>query len=127
MAEEEKQKVQKEAEVAEEVSLLDDIVQATKLKPSDEAYAVTRQGVQAFIDQLLKPGREAVKVSAVLVDEMIAEIDQKISGQTDAVMHHEDFQKLESGWRSLKFLIDRTDTARPIPLNTASLEASPTA
>ena len=121
MAEEEKQKVQKEAEVAEEVSLLDDIVQATKLKPSDEAYAVTRQGVQAFIDQLLKPGREAVKVSAVLVDEMIAEIDQKISGQTDAVMHHEDFQKLESGWRSLKFLIDRTDFRENIKVEILSV------
>jgi len=88
---------------------LDDIVQATKLKPADEAYQITKQGVQAFIDELLKPGREGVKVSQVLVDDMIADLDQKVSGQLDAVMHNEDFQKLESAWRSLRFLIDRTD------------------
>jgi type VI secretion system protein ImpC len=110
MAEEEKKEVaQKEAPAAEEQNLLDDIVQATKLKPTDEAYQITKQGVQAFIDELLKPGREGVKVSQVLVDEMIADLDQKVSGQLDAVMHNEDFQKLESAWRSLKFLIDRTD------------------
>ena len=110
MAEEEKKEVaQKEAPVAEEQNLLDDIVQATKLKPADEAYQITKQGVQAFIDELLKPGREGVKVSQALVDEMIADLDQKVSGQLDAVMHNENFQKLESAWRSLQFLIDRTD------------------
>jgi type VI secretion system protein ImpC len=102
MAEEKKEVAQKEAQVAEEQTLLDDIVQATKLKPADEAYQITKQGVQAFIDELLKPEREGVKVSQALVDEMIADLDQKVSCQLDAVMHNEDFQKLESAWRSLQ-------------------------
>ena len=110
MAEEKRQEAET-AEVAKEkeVSLLDEIVQATKLKPEDEGYAVTKMGVQAFIDEMLKPEREGVKISAPLVDEMIASIDKKLSAQMDAILHNKDFQKLESAWRSLKFLIDRTD------------------
>ncbi len=110
MAEEEKKEaLKKEAEVTEELTLLDDIVQATRVKPADDAYLVTKRGVEAFIDELLKPEREGVKVSQALVDEMIANLDQKLSSQVNVVLHNKDFQALESAWRSLKFLIDRTD------------------
>jgi type VI secretion system protein ImpC len=47
---------------------------------------------------------------------MIAEIDSKLSMQLDAVMHNEQFQKLESAWRSFKFLVDRTDFRENIKL-----------
>lgn len=110
MAEEEK-KVQetKAAETAAEgVSLLDEIVQATRMKPTDEGYAITRQGVQAFIDEILKPGKE-VRVTQDVVDEMIAGIDQKLSEQMDMILHNETFQKIESTWRSMKYLVDKTD------------------
>ncbi|MBN1290600.1 MAG: type VI secretion system contractile sheath large subunit [Candidatus Latescibacteria bacterium] len=111
MADEQKkaQEAQQAGTVEGASSLLDEIVQATKLKPSDEGYSATKQGVQAFIDELLKPGREEARVSAGLVDEMIANIDQKLSRQMDAILHNEDYQKLESAWRSLKFLVDNTN------------------
>jgi len=96
-------------EASEQQSLLDEIVQATKVKPSDEAYSITKKGVEALISQLLEPGKEISKISQTVVDEMIAEIDQKLSLQLNEIMHHPDFQKLESAWRSLKFLVDRTD------------------
>lgn len=110
MAEEQKDQVQQQAEAAEgEVSLLDEIVQATRLKPDDEAYSLTKAGVEAFIDEMIKPGRAGQKIGAAIVDEMIAEVDNKLSSQLSAILHNEDFQKLESSWRSLKFMIDRTD------------------
>ncbi|MDI6752888.1 MAG: type VI secretion system contractile sheath large subunit [Thermodesulfobacteriota bacterium] len=109
MAEEKERKVAAKAQAVEQPSLLEDIVQATKLKPTDEAYSITRRGVEALISQLLEPGREVVKVSKAVLDDMIAAIDKKISLQLDALLHHEDFQKLESAWRSLRFLADRTD------------------
>jgi type VI secretion system protein ImpC len=93
----------------EEPSLLEEIVQATKIKPTDEAYAITKRGVEALIAQLLEPGKEAVKVSKAALDEMLAEVDKKLSLQVDAVLHHPDFHKMESTWRSLKFFVDRTD------------------
>ncbi len=111
MAEEEQQEQagQPAAATVEGETLLDDIVQATRLKPEDEAYSLTKAGVQAFIDEMLKPEREGQKVGSAMVDEMIADVDQKLSNQLSAVLHNEEFQKLESSWRSLKFLIDRTN------------------
>lgn len=109
MAEEQKQEAQAAAAEATEGSLLDDIVEVTKMKPSDEYYSTTKAGLQAFLEEMVKPEREGVKVSGNLVDEMIGQIDEKISSQMDAVMHNSDFQKLESTWRGLKFLVDRTD------------------
>jgi len=106
---EEKLEQQQAAATTTEGSLLDDIVEATKLKPSDEAYSVTKAGLQAFLQEMVKPERQGAKVSGNLVDDMIAQIDQKLSAQMDAIIHNQDFQKLESSWRSLKFLVDRTD------------------
>ncbi len=109
MTEEQKGQQEKAAAEAGEQSLIDEIIQATKVTPSDEAYSITRTGIQAFIDELLKPEREGEKVSKTIVDEMIADLDQKLSAQVNEILHHEAFQKLESAWRSLKYLGDNTD------------------
>ncbi len=90
-------------------SILDEIVQATKIKPGDESYGLAKKGLEALISQLIRPGKEIEKVSKAVVDDMIAEIDKKLGIQTDAILHHKDFQKLESAWRGLKFMVDRTD------------------
>ena len=111
MAEEKQQEQAAAAEVqtAEAGSLLDDIVTATKLKPADEGYDIAKRGVQALLAQLIEPGRKIDKVSNAIIDEFIAGIDQKLSAQLDAILHHPEVQKLESAWRSLKYLVDRTD------------------
>lgn len=96
-------------EAAEGGNLLDDIVQATRLKPTDEYYSVTKAGLQAFLEEMVKPDKAGMKISGQAVDQMIAEIDKKLSSQVDAIMHNEDFQKLESSWRSLKYLVDHTN------------------
>jgi type VI secretion system protein ImpC len=120
MVEEEKQAASAE-ETTEELSILDEIVHATKLQPTDEAYGVTKKGVEALIAQLLEPGREVAKISKAVVDDMIAEIDKKLSLQLDAIMHNQEFQKLESAWRSLKFLVDRTDFRENIKLEVINI------
>ena len=90
-------------------SLLDEILAETKLKPGEEGYEVAKAGVQAFIAELVQPKREGERIDKALVDAMIAEIDQKLSRQIDAIIHHPDFQRLESAWRGLKFVIDRVN------------------
>ncbi|HEX4300694.1 MAG TPA: type VI secretion system contractile sheath large subunit [Gammaproteobacteria bacterium] len=103
--------MKKEGQTAEaaEGSLLDQIMQETRLKPSEEGYEIAKKGVEAFISELLQPQRKTEKVEQKLVDEMIAEIDRKLSKQVDEILHNADFQKLESSWRGLKSLVDRTD------------------
>lgn len=90
-------------------SLLDEILAETKLKPGEEGYEVAKAGVQAFIAELVQPKREGERIDKALVDAMIAEIDQKLSRQIDEISHHAAFQKLESAWRGLKFVVDRVN------------------
>ena len=108
MAEEKKKEVTTK-ETTEAESLIDEIVEFTKLQPADEAYAKTKQGLQVFISQLLEPDRVVDQITRAVVDEMIAEIDNKMSLQLDAILHHSELQQIESAWRSLKFLVDNTD------------------
>lgn len=105
----EQEQAQKETTTEDELSLLDAILAETNMKPSDEGYSVAKQGVSAFISELLKPTRDGAKVQQNIVNEMISEIDKKLSIQVDEVLHHNDFQKLESAWRGLKLVVDRTD------------------
>lgn len=121
MAAEAARQQQAETEDTGTTSLLDDILQETRIKPSDEGYDVAKRGVAAFITELLKPTAQEEKVNSAVVDQMVAEIDRKLSLQVNAVMHATAFQGLESSWRSVKFLVDRTDFRQNIHLELLSV------
>lgn len=105
----------------QEVSILDQIMQETRLKPKEDGYDTARRGVEAFISDLISSHRATEKVEQRLVDEMIAEIDRKLSLQVDAIIHHKGFQDLESSWRGLKMLVDRTDFRENIKIEVLSV------
>ena len=44
------------------------------------------------------------------IEAMIAEIDKKLSEQINVIMHHPDFQQLESAWRGLHYLVSNSET-----------------
>ncbi len=90
-------------------SVLDEIIAQTRLTPEDDAYGIAKRGVAAFIEELLKPQNQGEPVKKALVDRMIAEIDAKLSNQMDEILHHPAFQSLESAWRGLQLLVDRTN------------------
>ncbi len=121
MAEEQQNIVPEEEQTLEQSSLLEEITQATKLQPTDEAYGMAKKGVEALIAQLIEPGRQVDKVTKAIVDEMIAEIDKKLSLQIDAILHDDNYQKLESAWRSAKYLVDNTDFRENIKLEILNL------
>ena len=106
--------------VTTEVSLLDQILVETRITPRDEGYDVARRGVAAFIAELVKPSRQDEKINNAVVDQMLAEIDRKLSQQIDEILHHPDVQKLESAWRGLKFVVDRTDFRQNIKIEVLS-------
>ncbi len=72
--------------------------------------------MSAFIEELLKPQNENEPVKKAMVDRMIAEIDAKLSRQMDEILHNAEFQALESSWRGLKLLVDRTNFRENIKL-----------
>jgi len=44
------------------------------------------------------------------IEASIAEIDQKLSNQINLILHHREFQKLESAWRGAYHLVSNTET-----------------
>ena len=53
-------------------------------------------GVQVFLERLRLAGTKVEKLDKTLIDHHIAELDFQISRQLDAVLHHEEFQAVES-------------------------------
>ncbi|MCL9782500.1 type VI secretion system contractile sheath large subunit [Vibrio sp. S4M6] len=105
----EQQVAETTAEDVDNATLLDQIVAASKMNPDEHTYSVATTGLQALIKDLVKPEREGAVISGDLVDALIGDLDQQISAQVDQVLHNEEFKKIESAWRGLKFLVDRTD------------------
>lgn len=57
--------------------------------------------------------RSAVIISpdvSQTIQTLIAEIDRKLSQQINQIIHHPDFQQLESAWRGLDHLVNHTET-----------------
>lgn len=65
--------------------------------------------------------REAVKPYIVPAPhpqqaELVAQVDQAISGQMRALLHHPDFKGLEAAWRTLHFLVNQVETDESLKL-----------
>ncbi len=65
--------------------------------------------LQVFLDLASTQTSQITKIDKALLDSFIGKIDHKISEQLDEILHHEEYQKIESSWRSLKYLVDRCD------------------
>ena len=91
-------------------SLLDQILAEAKVTPADrDSYAIAKQGVSAFIAEVLTSSDKFRRIDKAAVDVMIAELDARMSAQINEILHHPKFQQLESAWRGLKYLIDKVD------------------
>ena len=99
-----------------DVGLLDSIIEKTALRQEDDGFVIAKTGLRTLMRELVRPERDGIKVNGLLVDELIAALDAKVSAQMDEILHNEAFQKLESSWRSLKFLVDGTDFGENIKI-----------
>ena len=70
-----------------------------------------------FVDSIVQSGQSIEKIDKTVLDFHIAEIDKKLSLQLDEILHHPNFQKMEQSWRSLKFLVDRTDFKKNVKID----------
>ncbi|MDE9437701.1 type VI secretion system contractile sheath large subunit [Xenorhabdus bovienii] len=98
-------------------SLLDEIMSQARITPENDGYYIAKQGIAAFISSILDTGANEEPINKLVVDKMIVELDKKLSEQMDEIMHAKPFQELESSWRSLKILVDRTDFRENIKIN----------
>jgi type VI secretion system protein ImpC len=104
-------KTEQQAEV-ETISADDFGALLTKeFKPkSDRTKEAVETAVHTLAEYVLAD-TDVVSSDVVLtIEAIIAEIDRKLTEQINLIMHHEDFQKLEGGWRGLHHLVNNTET-----------------
>jgi len=93
-------------EVNEFASLLN-----KEFKPqTDGAKSEIENAVKTLAQQALASSRLISTDVVQTINAMVAEIDKKLSEQINQIMHHADFQQLESAWRGLHYLVNNSET-----------------
>jgi len=93
-----------------EGSLLDKIVEEGRLGKDPAQKERGRELVKMFAEQVLEGSMAVSKDTEAMINARIAQIDHLLSLQLNEVLHHPTFQKLESTWRGVKYLIDQSET-----------------
>lgn len=89
-----------------------------------QAIAATKQTAPDRVEELLKNLVEQANAGvlqwdknlSITFDRAIAKIDELLSRQLAAVMHHEAFQKLEGSWRGLHYLVSNSETGASLKI-----------
>ncbi|MFB9985745.1 type VI secretion system contractile sheath large subunit [Mesorhizobium newzealandense] len=77
---------------------------------SDQARDAVDSAVRTLAEQALGNTSLISDDIVATIQSIIASIDDKLSTQVNEILHHEDFQNLESAWRGLHHLTVNTET-----------------
>ncbi len=106
-----------EATTTEGVSFLDQVVAATKQTTPDHAQDL----VKNLVEQALSGTVTFDKNLSRTFDRAVAAIDQKLSDQLNAIMHHPKFTALEGSWRGLHYLVMNSETGTGMKLRVLNM------
>jgi type VI secretion system protein ImpC len=95
---------------AQEVSLLDQIVEQGRFGVEAASRERGKDLVKEFVSQVLDGSMTIAKDAEMMINARIAQIDHLLSLQLNEILHHPQFQKLEGSWRGLKYLMDNSET-----------------
>ena len=88
---------------------------------SDEAKSAVEAAVQVLAQQALADVKLISSDTVGSIEAMIAAIDKKLSEQVNLIIHHEDFQKLESAWRGLHYMVNNTETDETLKIRVMAI------
>ena len=77
---------------------------------SDQAKSAVEQAVKTLAEQALANAGLISDDALRSIESIVAEIDKKLTEQVNLILHHEEFQQLESAWRGLHYLVNNTET-----------------
>jgi type VI secretion system protein ImpC len=82
-----------------------------EFKPkTDTAKEAVATAVQTLAEQALVNTKLIGTDSLRTIEAIIAALDAKLTEQINQIIHHPDYQKLESAWRGLHYLVTNTET-----------------
>jgi type VI secretion system protein ImpC len=80
-------------------------------KPRNDSAAAEVQGaIEALVQQALSDTTLVKNDVIDTIDSMISKLDQQLSIQLNEIIHAAEFQKLESAWRGLNYLVFNSET-----------------
>ncbi len=99
------------------VSFLDQAIGATKQTEATRAEEL----IKTLTEEAMKGTVSWNKNLTVTFREAILALDNQISEQLAAVMHHPDLQKLEGSWRGLHYLTSNSETSATLKIRMMSM------
>ena len=94
--------------VKEDYTLLDSIVEQSRIARTDDEHDRAKSLIGELAKEVMAGTITISENMALSIDKRIAEIDALISKQLSQIMHHADFQKVESTWRGLYYFCQET-------------------
>jgi type VI secretion system protein ImpC len=123
------EKAQSTAAAAEAEFAPDDFSALLKreFKPqSDERAGRIEQAVQTLSQQVLADASVISHDIFGTMDALRAAIDKKLSDQINQIIHHPDFQQLESAWRGLNYLVMNSATGKDLKIRVLNISKDET-
>ncbi|MEO1460121.1 MAG: type VI secretion system contractile sheath large subunit, partial [Pseudomonadota bacterium] len=77
---------------------------------SETAKSAVEDAVKTLAEYALQNTGLITHDALLSIDNLVAEIDKKLSEQINLILHHEDYLQLESAWRGLHFIVNNTET-----------------
>ncbi|MEZ5749063.1 MAG: type VI secretion system contractile sheath large subunit [Caenibius sp.] len=93
-----------------------------EFKPNDEARANRiEQAVATLASEALADANIVGEDVFSTMDALRAAIDQKLTEQVNQVIHHPEYQALESAWRGLNYLVMNTSTGKDMKIRVLNI------
>jgi type VI secretion system protein ImpC len=99
----------------QEASLLDQIVTEGRFK-DESAQSRGRDMIKGFVKEVLDGSITMARDTEAMINARIAQLDHLISLQLNEILHSDEFQKLESTWRGLRYLIQNSETSEMLKI-----------
>jgi type VI secretion system protein ImpC len=93
-----------------------------EFKPrTDEARTMVEAAVKTLAGQALEQSKLMSNDVFDSIQALIAEIDRKLTQQINQILHHPDYQKLESAWRGLHYLISNAESGEMLKVRVLNI------
>ena len=93
-----------------------------EFKPkSDKAKEAVETAVRTLAEQALRDTAVISGDVLATIEALIAQIDRKLTDQVNQIIHSEEFQKVESAWRGLHYLVNNTETDETLKIRVMNI------
>ncbi len=116
--------LEQEAQAGESIFANDDfanLLQKEFRPKSDTAKTAVEEAVKTLAEQALANTALVSDDALKTIEGIIAEIDKTLTAQVNEILHNEEFQKLESAWRGLSYLVNNTETDEQLKIRVLNI------